>query len=634
MQAIINLLLALVFLLLGLEKPHDFEPIEDEYLSPEFMYLDNDNRQIFIGLATYPGIAVYNTDSNNISQIISMPGPVQGVIIDHEKNVLYAAAGDQTPYLYAYDLESKKLQKPIKTGHGPTDLVLSKNADLLFVTNRFSNDISVIDSKSQKEIKKIDAGREPVAIDLSPEGNLLAVANLLPSQASTENYISAKITLIDVNRLEVDQHIGLPNGSYRLKDILFSLDGKFIYVSHLIGRYNVLTNQIEKGWINTNALSIIDASSKEHLTTVLLDDIHKGAANPYGLNLSDDGKSMLVAISGTDELFVIDREAMHGKIEQSKKQQTNSQSTNLVSKSDDKIALFEHPDQYKSMTTLFEDIPNELGFLSPVRKRIQLHGRCPSQIVSENSKIYISSYFSDGIDIVDLDNGICEDFMDIGIKDVTLSAERYGELLFHSAGNCFQQWQSCASCHPGGGRVDGLNWDLMNDGIGNPKNTKNLLFSHETPPAMATGIRADAETGVRAGFKFIQFFDVSEEDAQAVDAYLKSLKPIPSPHLMDGKLSKSAKRGKALFEASGCANCHSGEYYTNRKQYEMGEIGKYDKQNLWDTPTLVEIWRTAPYLHDGKYSDLEDVFKIGKHGIEEDLSGEEINDLTTYLLSL
>ena len=81
----------------------------------------------------------------------------------------------------------------------------------------------------------------------------------------------------------------------------------------------------------------------------------------------------------------------------------------------------------------------------------------------------------------------------------------------------------------------------MNDGIGNPKNAKSLLLSHQTPPVMATGIRADAETGVRAGFKFIQFFDVSEDDAQAVDDYLKSLEPVPSSFLVNGKLSKSAK---------------------------------------------------------------------------------------------
>ena len=52
------------------------------------------------------------------------------------------------------------------------------------------------------------------------------------------------------------------------------------------------------------------------------------------------------------------------------------------------------------------------------------------------------------------------------------SLERKGEMLFNDAQLCFQGWQSCASCHPADARADGLNWDLLNDGIGNPKNVK------------------------------------------------------------------------------------------------------------------------------------------------------------------
>ncbi|MHC4147198.1 MAG: cell surface protein, partial [Planctomycetota bacterium] len=82
-----------------------------------------------------------------------------------------------------------------------------------------------------------------------------------------------------------------------------------------------------------------------------------------------------------------------------------------------------------------------------------------------------------------------------------MTAERRGEMLFNDALLCFQSWQSCASCHPSDARVDALNWDLLNDGLGNPKNTKSLLLSHETPPAMITGIRENAEIAVRAGFR-------------------------------------------------------------------------------------------------------------------------------------
>ncbi|NQT91693.1 MAG: hypothetical protein HQ559_02950, partial [Lentisphaerae bacterium] len=73
-----------------------------------------------------------------------------------------------------------------------------------------------------------------------------------------------------------------------------------------------------------------------------------------------------------------------------------------------------------------------------------------------------------------------------------LTAVRRGEMLFNDADMCFQKWQSCASCHPDV-RTDGLNWDLLNDGMGNPKNTKSLFLSHKTPPVMITGVRDKAE---------------------------------------------------------------------------------------------------------------------------------------------
>ena len=92
-----------------------------------------------------------------------------------------------------------------------------------------------------------------------------------------------------------------------------------------------------------------------------------------------------------------------------------------------------------------------------------------------------------------------------------------------------------------------MNWDLLNDGTGNPKNAKSLLWAHQTPPAMSLGVRATAEAAVRAGIKHILFTEKPEEVPIAMDAYLKSLEPVPSPHLVNGNLSAAAKRGRQIF---------------------------------------------------------------------------------------
>ena len=96
---------------------------------------------------------------------------------------------------------------------------------------------------------------------------------------------------------------------------------------------------------------------------------------------------------------------------------------------------------------------------------------------------------------------------------------------------------------------DGLNWDLLNDGLGNPKNTRSLLWTHRTPPAMSTGVRETAETAVRAGLSHILFTVQGEDVAASLDTYLRSLEPLASPKLEGGRLSPAARRGEACSAA-------------------------------------------------------------------------------------
>jgi cytochrome c peroxidase len=184
-----------------------------------------------------------------------------------------------------------------------------------------------------------------------------------------------------------------------------------------------------------------------------------------------------------------------------------------------------------------------------------------------------------------------------------------------------------------------LNWDLLNDGLGNPKNTKSLLLAHKTPPAMSLGVRDTAETAVRAGIKHILFSSRPEDVAAAMDEYLKSLQAVPSPCLVAGRLSKSAERGKEVFLRAGCAKCHPPGLFTDLRSYDVGTSGRFDKPtDKFDTPTLVELWRTAPYLHDGSAATLREVVTMrnskDQHGTTSNLSNQEIDDLCAYLLSL
>jgi mono/diheme cytochrome c family protein len=343
----------------------------------------------------------------------------------------------------------------------------------------------------------------------------------------------------------------------------------------------------------------------------LLDDVDRGAANPWGVTTTADGATILVSHSGTHELSAIDAKRLLEKLAR------------------------------VSTSPAGVQVASDLSFLVGLRRRIGLEGVGPRGLAAIGSKVYVAEYFSDTLGVVNLAaEGLGRaGQIALGPKP-KLTAARRGELVFHDARRSFQHWQSCATCHPDG-RADGLNWDLLNDGLGNPKNTRSMLLVHQGGPAMSLGVRATAESAVRAGFLHSLFATTREADALAVDTYLKSLAPVPSPHLIDGRLSQAARRGKELFfdPKVGCAACHAGPAYTDKKLHNVASQGKLDDPNdKFTTPRLVEVWRTAPYMHDGQYLTIKELLVEGKHGRNGDevaqLSDVEIDDLVEFVLSL
>jgi cytochrome c peroxidase len=254
------------------------------------------------------------------------------------------------------------------------------------------------------------------------------------------------------------------------------------------------------------------------------------------------------------------------------------------------------------------------------------------------TKAFAAEYFTDSLAVIDLEKGRPSKSRSVPLQTAVPPSEaRRGEMLFHDATLCFQHWQSCASCHPGSGRADALNWDLLNDGIGNPKNTKSLILAHRTPPSMSLGVRADAQVAVRAGLRAVLFAVRSDSDTYAIYRYIESLTPVPSPYLVEGRLGPAALRGQQVFRDAGCSSCHNGPYYTNGKLYDVGTGSGLDSEKAFDTPTLVEVWRTAPYLHDGRAATVQDVLTVhnpqNKHGRTSQLTEEQLSDLAEFVLT-
>jgi len=599
-----------------------------DYLSPTAVVADPQRETLYIAQNTAKQVAVFDTKTAKVAATISVPAEPTGLALTGDGNILYVTCGGQKGCVSVIDTRNAKLLRSLPVGHTPIAPVLSPDGRFLYLCNRFDNNISVISTEDDKQLAKIPALREPVAAGITSDGNWLYVGNMLPFGSASADSIACNISVINAKTMAFDIDIVLPNGSMGLHGIVVSPDGRFVFASHILARYTVPTTQLERGWINTNAVSIIDAKRKRLIETVLLDDVDYGAANPWGLACTSDSKYLCVTHAGTHELSVINIAAMLEKINSyNKKAGRQPQSFSGGSY-----------DASSSGNQAASNIPNELSFLYGMRQRIKLPGKGPRALTIIGDKAYVAEYFTDSIAIVDINSESRFKTTSIALGPKTdMTTVRKGEMLFNNAELCFQGWQSCASCHPSDARADALNWDLLNDGLGNPKNTKSLLLAHETPPAMITGIRENAEAGVRAGIRHIQFAVRPEEEAAAIDEYLKSLKPVPSPHLVDGKLSKSVERGQKIFDKAGCASCHTGPLYTDLKTHDVGTGKDLDKDRLFDTPTLVEVWRTSPYLYDGRATTIEEVLTTynpgDKHGVTSDLTEAEIKDLAEFILS-
>ena len=590
-----------------------------DYISPIAVAASRDGKRIYVAEATAKRVATVDLETGMPVAACPLPLEPSGLALTPDGSRLVVTAGGADGKVYLIDPVKNSVAGSFPAGHTPMAPVVSPDGRTLYICNRFNNEVKVIDLATGKTTARIPVTREPVAAVLTLDGRSLFVANHLPTGAANVDRMTSSIDVIDTASLKVAASIKLPNGAIDLRGMCISPDGRLVYVPSIFARFMTPTTQIERGWMNTHALNIIDAEKRALRHAVLLDDVDLGAANPWGVACTPDGKFVCVAHSATHEISLIDQAALLAKLDKVPRRDESALDDNAYE------ALPENP-------------INDLSFLNGIRQRVKLKGNGPRGLAVAGEKVCAAEYFSGSLGVVTLAPGGPEvQSLPLG-KEPAMTPERKGEMLFNDASTmCFQQWQSCSTCHPDA-RMDAVNWDLLNDGIGNPKSTKSLVLSAQRSPVMARGVRKSAEEAVRTGMKFIQFMNPDDERAAPVYQYIKSLRPVPSPALVNGKLSPSALRGKAVFAKAACGACHGGPYYTDAKLHDVGTSDGIDQGARFVTPTLCEVWRTAPYLFDGRAETLGEAFTkynaADLHGRTSHLTLQELQDLVEYVNSL
>lgn len=169
--------------------------------------------------------------------------------------------------------------------------------------------------------------------------------------------------------------------------------------------------------------------------------------------------------------------------------------------------------------------------------------------------------------------------------------------------------------------------------------------------------------GYRTQFKSVFGSDVNSENiGKAIAAYERTVLSGNAPFDKfkaghSASLSASAQSGMSLFFGKArCSACHSGASFSDSGYHNLGvgmqakkpDIGREAVSKLegdrgaFKTPTLREIARTAPYMHDGSFKTLEDVVDFYNQGglknewLDEEifplkLSAQEKADLVVFL---
>jgi YVTN family beta-propeller protein len=543
--------------------------------------------------------------------------------------------GDRVAIL---DLARRKLVADISVGSRPTHAALSPDGRTLYVSCQFDNRVDVIDLRTRKVVRALETGWEPQGVALTADGKRLFVTNYLADSVSiidvegkaprhdvkvargprfvalsadgrravVSNGLGRSVSILDQRTGEAIEHRSI-RGSSILRDVVISKDGRWAFVAHVLARDEFTPFQMERGWIASNGFSILDLDKPGHRVTLLLDQVLAGASNPYGLALSADGKTLFVSISGTHELALVD---VAGAIALAK----------------------ETPEELVERRAQDVEILQKRG----IARRFPAGGYGPRGIAVRGSELLVAQYFEEAIGVFDARTGAKKASIPLEPKK-ELTPWRRGELYFTDAPSItFQGWFSCVSCHEEDGGSDGLNWDLPNDGTGNPKNVKSLHDAYDTPPSMWTGVRRDLDAATAAGARF-QGFLPKPGIHEGLVAYLSDPPRAPNPW-RKAIAPERLERGKAAYSRARCDVCHPGPTFSDLKKHDLGLGAKVDLVNRFDTQSLRETYRTGPYLHDGRAPTLESIFRDhdaqGLHGLWKRLSQEEFADLMAYLRSL
>jgi len=593
---------------------------EPRYKTPLNLALRPDGRELYVTCEAAHSVIVLDTATR--SKVAEIPVGGQPMDVTFSPDGRRAFVSNRLDdSLSVIDVDARQVVATLAVGDEPHGVLTDQAGKLLYVLNTATEDISVIDTGTLEEVKRLSASRGPWALAMSPDGSRICITNMFSRFVEPRTPSISEVTVIDTERAIVDDRPTLP-GTNLLQGVAWHPSGKFALVTLLRTKNVVPMTRVSQGWTITNGLGIVWPDGRTD--QVLLDEPGMCFPDPAAVAITPDGRVALVTSSTSDRIAVVDVAKL--------------------------LSVVEAASEYDRQHVL----PNHLGKASEfvVGEIATLRSPRDIAITPDSRTAYVANALDDSVSVIDLAELKLGERIDLG-GPREMTKVRYGENLFHDAKITFRRQFACHSCHPDG-HVDGITYDTEPDGIGvDPVDNKTLRGILDTAPFKWSGKNPSfsRQCGPRLSAFFTRLQPFTPEELSAVDLYVCTIQRPPNRYRPVGAaLTEAQRRGKAIFERTRandgrvipvenrCVTCHFPPLYTDRRMHDVGTKMALDTESKFDVPHLNNIYDSAPYLHNGIAPTLEEIWTVfnrqDKHGVTNDMTKDQLNDLIEYIKTL
>ena len=190
------------------------------------------------------------------------------------------------------------------TGNGPAGLSITGDSRFLYAVNSFSSDISVIDLQSGEEINRLSAGNNPTGIQMSPNGGTMYVTSRRAIIAPYGAPVYSELTCVNTESQRVADHKNI-SSAYMMENAAFTPSGDLAMVTLIRPKNNIPTLQVDRGWMMTEGIGVIEQAPDGRTIQLLLDEPNAYYADPFDIVITPDGKKGFISNSGVDCISVI-----------------------------------------------------------------------------------------------------------------------------------------------------------------------------------------------------------------------------------------------------------------------------------------------------------------------------------------